>query len=217
MIAADKPPLEDVYLAHFGIKGMRWGHRKQVPLAGPRQSSSASQADAVARQHKVMKAAAIGGGVVLAAVLLRRGGVNLVDARSARVYASGAKATGNILFKTGKTIVKTSAKLTPTVGKGTVKGVAKVGTLAGKGAYKGSIAAGKGIGQGTAKSGVEFYNRVLKKSAASTVKVGSKAMARLSGRGQPVVEEAAKSSIFKGLSPVDLLLNTRADMPRRNR
>jgi hypothetical protein len=28
MIAADKPPLEEAYLEHFGVKGMKWGQRK---------------------------------------------------------------------------------------------------------------------------------------------------------------------------------------------
>lgn len=28
MLAAEKPSLEDVYLEHFGVKGMKWGHVK---------------------------------------------------------------------------------------------------------------------------------------------------------------------------------------------
>jgi hypothetical protein len=212
MLAADKPPLEEVYLEHFGIKGMRWGVRKAEDKGQGQQHASLSQ-----NQHRAVKAAAITGGVLLAAVLLKRGGVSVVNARSAKIYLSGAKASGRILGKVGKTLIKTSAKTATTVGKGSAKGAFKVGTLIGKGAAKGSVAGVKGAAKGTAQGGAKFYNNVLKKSYHSTVKLGSHAMFKFTGRGQPIVEEASKSGALRQLNPVDLLLNTRADTLRGGR
>jgi hypothetical protein len=41
VIIAEKPPLAGVYLAHFGVKGMRWGTRKQEESTPKRRSKSA--------------------------------------------------------------------------------------------------------------------------------------------------------------------------------
>lgn len=215
MIAADKPPLEDVYLAHFGIKGMRWGHRKQVEFAGPRQRSAVNQqasAEAIsAHRHRVAKAAAIGGGLAVAALIMRRGHVKLNDAKSAKIYSAGLKLSGRLLLKTGKTVVKTSGKLSTTVGKTAVKGSYKLGKVTAKGVAKGGIGASKGIAKGTAQGGVDFYQRVLKPSALGTAKVGSRTASRLSGRGAPSVEQTLRSSAARNINPLDLLLNLKAD------
>lgn len=42
MIDIEKPPLEGVYLAHVGIKGMRWGVRKAEPDAASAGSNSST-------------------------------------------------------------------------------------------------------------------------------------------------------------------------------
>ena len=34
MLTAEKPSLDEAYLAHFGVKGMRWGFRRADDLAG---------------------------------------------------------------------------------------------------------------------------------------------------------------------------------------
>jgi hypothetical protein len=214
VIAADKPPLEEVYLAHFGIKGMKWGVRKQQDSSG---SSGSSGPHLTPTQHKAAKAVAIAGSVAIAAVLLHKGGVNLVDARSAKIYLSGAKMGGRILGKSGATLIKGAGKLSTKGVPAIAKGTAKIGTLAGKGAFKGTVAASKGIAQGTVKGGAQFYEKVLKKSAVSSVKLGSHAMYKFTGRGQPIVEEATKSGVLRQLNPVDLLLNTRADTLRGGR
>lgn len=215
MLIADKPPLEDVYLAHFGIKGMRWGHRKPGEIAGPRQSSASGQqasAQAVSEhRHRVAKAAAIGGGLAVAALIMRRGHVKMTDARSAKIYSSGAKLAGRLLFKTGKTIVKTSGKLSTTVGKSAAKGSYKLGKATGKGVFKGTVGASKGIAKGTTQGGVEFYQKVLKPSVLGTTRVSSSAASRLSNRGAPSVERTLSSPSARNLNPVDLLLNLRAD------
>jgi hypothetical protein len=64
-----KPDLQAVYLAHFGVKGMHWGHRKQEESSGGSSASGSSQTD----KHKKAKLtpttkAAIGASIVLGAV-----------------------------------------------------------------------------------------------------------------------------------------------------
>lgn len=206
MLVADKPPLEEVYLAHFGIKGMKWGVRKQQDAGSGQQHHGLSEG-----QHKAVKAAAIAGGVALAAVLLHKGNVKIFDARSAKIYMSGAKMSGRILGKTGSTLIKTSAKLSTTVGKTSAKGAVKVGGLIGKGAYKGAVAGSKATAISAAKAGTKAFES-LRRSGAASVRVGSHAMYKLTGRGTPIVNDAVKSRA--ALHPIDLLLNTRADKIR---
>lgn len=201
MLAADQPPLEEVYFAHMGIKGMHWGQRKAEPVGQPRHGLTQNQ-------KRATKAVAIAGGIAVAALLLRRGNVKVADARSAKIYSAGAKMSFNILSKTGKTLVKSSSKITTTVGKSAAKGTFKVGTLVGKGAVKGSVAGSKAAARATAQNGAKFYNNVLKKSAKSTIRLGSHAMYKFTGRGTPIVNDVAKTA---RLNPIDLLLNTRAD------
>lgn len=39
MITAEKPPLEEAYLEHFGIKGMRWGQRSKSGSSNKKMSA----------------------------------------------------------------------------------------------------------------------------------------------------------------------------------
>jgi hypothetical protein len=204
MLVDAQPPLEEVYLEHFGIKGMHWGQRKAQDVGPGRQHHGLTQ-----NQRRATKAVAIAGGVAVAALLLRRGHINVLDSRSSKMYVGGAKMAGSILGKTGKTLVKSSVKVGTTVGKPAAKGAFKLGTLVGKGAATGTVAGSKAAGRAAIQNGAKFYEKVLKKSAISTVKLGSHAMYKFTGRGTPIVNEVAKS---KGmLNPIDLLLNTRAD------
>lgn len=59
MTIAEQPPLAAVYLAHFGTKGMRWGHRKDRRFSDKQ----------IARTKKV----ATVGALATAAVLHRHG------------------------------------------------------------------------------------------------------------------------------------------------
>lgn len=81
------------YFEHYGVKGMKWGQRKQIPLVGrirrpaaarpianrfrsnnsrissPVKSSQSSQKAKIARHQKIKKAVAIGVGIVGAAAV----------------------------------------------------------------------------------------------------------------------------------------------------
>lgn len=61
MIDTDKPPLEGVYLAHIGIKGMKWGVRKAEPSGGSSEGSAPKQG------MSTKKKVAIGAGIIVGA------------------------------------------------------------------------------------------------------------------------------------------------------
>lgn len=59
MIVSQKPPLEEAYLAHFGVKGMKWGVRKDKRFTE--------------QQIKRTKKVATAGAIATAAILHRHG------------------------------------------------------------------------------------------------------------------------------------------------
>jgi len=76
ILGAEKPPLDDELLIHFGIKGMRWGVRKE------RRSGRSGSSKPMSTRKKVAigvaTGVAIAGGAVAAAYLLKtRGEVKL--------------------------------------------------------------------------------------------------------------------------------------------
>lgn len=216
MLTAEKSPLDEVderlalmgafmvdgedFLNHAGIKGMKWGRRKAKPPPNPRTK---------ARNEAIVKGAIAVGLVAVAAILYKRGGGNFTSPASKKIALAGAKTSLKILAKTGRVMATTSVKLGNTVGKTAVKGTAKVGTLAGKGVYKGGLAGSKAAGRAVAQNGSKIYEKVIKKSALSTMRLASHASYKFTGRGTPMVKEVAKRSF--AVSPTDLLLNVRAD------
>jgi hypothetical protein len=232
VLAADQPPLADVHrqafsvsfsedkrqllselgvvfqfdehLAHAGVKGMRWGVRKKPEEGGQRSGLSPTN-------QKAVTAAFVIGGAITAAILIKRGRIPASTIRNTSQAARGAKLAGRVLLKTGRVIVRGSAKagkaVGKTAGKGGVKVVGKVG---------GGIA--RGIRSGTVNGGYKAYENILKKPAMASARLSGRLASRLTGRGAPAVEEVAKKGILSRLadipSPTDLLLNTRNDSLR---
>lgn len=62
MIVGDKPPLDDDLLVHFGVKGMKWGVRKE-------QSTGTRTSEQQASHDKRVKVAKVAGATVGVAVL----------------------------------------------------------------------------------------------------------------------------------------------------
>lgn len=206
MIAADKPSLESVYLEHMGVKGMRWGHRKAPEEGAPRRSGLSP------RNQKLVTAAAVAGTIAVGAVLLSRGNVSVWNSTSNRIAFGGARMSANILGKTGKVVVKGSAKTAKVVGKAGFK--AGVGTtkVTSRLAARAAVGASKGLATSATTNGAKFYKEILAPTGRNTTKLGSAAMFKLTGIGTPWVSSAPVRRM--SLSPVDLLLNTRADRPR---
>lgn len=189
--------LGESYLSHAGIKGMKWGVRKAKEQSGLRTSSQ--------RNEAIAKAAMVAGAVAVGALLLKRGGFKMSTPASRKIALGGAKASLNILKKSGRLMATTSIK----VGKAGGKAGLKSGKLVGKVGYKGAVSGSKAAGRALAQNGSKFYEKVIKKSAISSVKLGSHAMYKLTGKGTPMAKEVAKRSF--AVSPTDLLLNVGAD------
>lgn len=215
MLTADAPPLNEEslavmgmytvmgeeFLAHAGVKGMKWGVRK----ARDSWNDPANKR----RNDVLVKSAVAAGTVAVAAILLKRGGVKLVTPASKKIMLGGAKMTLKVLTKSGRFVINTSTKLGSTVGKTAAKTTGKVGLAIGKGSYKGAIAGSKAAGRAIAQNGSKFYEKGIKGAGRGLAKVGSHAVYKLTGKGRPVADAVAKRSI--NLSPTDLLLNVRAD------
>jgi hypothetical protein len=205
VIAADKPPLEGVYLAHFGIKGMKWGQRKAPEEGAPRRPGLSS------RNQKLVTAAFVAGTVAVGAVMLSRGNVSVWNSNSNRIALGGAKMSASILGKTGKVVVKGSAKTAKVVGKAGFKVGTGTAKVTGKLAAKATVAASKAAAESAVTNGSKFYKEILAPAGRNSTKLGSAAMFKLTGIGTPWVSSAPVRRM--SLSPVELLLNTRADRP----
>lgn len=96
MIVAEKPPLEEAYLEHFGVKGMKWGVRKS------KDSSDDSKDTVIRITHKQKVNALTAVGAVTAVALLHKtGGLSPLLAGSSKIAAEGAKVSGRILKEGG--------------------------------------------------------------------------------------------------------------------
>jgi hypothetical protein len=199
---------EENFLAHVGVKGMKWGVRKEEePGAG--RSGGGGRGGLSPRNQKLVTAAAVAGTVAVGALLLSRGNINVWNSTSTKIAMGGARASGSILGKTGSVIVKTGAKTTT----GLAKGGFKTGKVLGRVGGKAAIGAGRSAAQGVANNGRTIFDNVLKPSAKMTTKLSSGAMFKLTGRGTPFVREVVKRPL--SLNPIDILLNTRGDFKRR--
>lgn len=55
------------YLAHYGVKGMKWGVRHDTPRVGVKRKTSSKKSKLTPKQKKILMYGAIGVGAVLAA------------------------------------------------------------------------------------------------------------------------------------------------------
>lgn len=106
----------DEYLAHYGIKGMRWGVRKAIESGNARRLGRqyAKAQRKLAKLEKransgkkyARRAAALGAGAAVAGGLAAAGtkGVGTLLRKSARVVTPGAKAVGTGLTAGGKAL-----------------------------------------------------------------------------------------------------------------
>lgn len=111
MLVAEKPPLDEDLLLHYGIPGMKWGHRKARETTGPRRRAAATTTGssgsgrAAAPQKKgwstkkkvVVAGAGVGiavGAAATAYILMKRGGVKTgaVSKIAAKVEARAVSA-----------------------------------------------------------------------------------------------------------------------------
>jgi hypothetical protein len=118
MTTFDKPSLDEVYLEHFGIKGMRWGQRKAASSSSSSSSSGASTHPVFTTKQKVVATAALGSAAAIS-VLAVTGNLGSVSAGAGRLAGNGAKAVGGLMLRGARNVVVGSAK---GIGRGIGKG-----------------------------------------------------------------------------------------------
>lgn len=192
MLVDDKPSLDESLLTHFGIPGMKWGHRKPDyipvgrsgaagvnygsrpnvrsaanPSAAPR---SVPQRQGMSTGKKVAIGVGIVGGAAAAAYFLSKTGTRpMAQSMTSRSNRAGLKMTLSVLKNSGKVSVK-SLKVGGKVAKVGGKVGFKTTKLAGKGVAKGSTA----IARNSYKGASEFISNLKSKPNATSAVRGER-------------------------------------------
>lgn len=200
MLVDEKPALNDDLLIHYGIPGMRWGHRKPQELVGDirrsasnmlpfgsrrpaapqpatvRRPASNTQRTGMSTGKKVAIGVGIAAGLAAGAYFLSKTGTRpSAQAMTGASNRAGLKMVGKILKVSGKTTVK-SLKVAPKVAKVGGKATYKTTRLVAKGAYKGTTKLGKNTGAAI----VRKYEAIqAARAAPKTVKRGASVFSKM--------------------------------------
>jgi hypothetical protein len=169
MIVAEKPPLDDDLLIHFGVKGMRWGHRKPEEVSTGGNRGSAAPKAPMSTGKKVAIGVGVAAGVAAAAYFLsKRGATPRTKALSSKSTRIGFKVAGRVMLRIGKmsaNVATKTAKVTTKVG---VKTATTTGRLGGQAVKKVSITSSQKLIESTTKAGqaiARSYNKIQAKRA----------------------------------------------------
>ncbi len=89
---------EDIYLEHFGVKGMQWGVRKSNTSSSGKTSSD----NKTSKKKRAAQIAVVTGVVVAGAIIAHRSGFRMSSLRSTASTGTGRKATSDVLARAGK-------------------------------------------------------------------------------------------------------------------
>lgn len=109
----ESPPLRGVYLAHFGVKGMKWGRRKSSFSNSSSSSSKKNEPKMTNAKKFAIGTAVLGGAAVAAIILSRRGQIPAVRIGKANLKQT----TMNRLREANKMKLDNFNKIKPTLGK----------------------------------------------------------------------------------------------------
>lgn len=107
MIVIEQPPLSGVYVAHFGVKGMKWGQRK-VDAISAKAKQAANPRTWTREQQKV---AAIGGAAATAVVLNKFGALRPVLLTTSKYTLKGIGAVSSMALNGVLTVATTTLNL----------------------------------------------------------------------------------------------------------
>lgn len=127
MSVGQKPPLDELYLAHFGIRGMRWGVRKARSESSDVAPGSRDNAGGLnITQAQKRKAIAAAGVVAVGSVLYATGNLKAAAIGGTKLAARGAVAGTKIIAKVGVYTIKTAAQTVGVILGTTAKGVGNI-------------------------------------------------------------------------------------------
>lgn len=145
MLIAEKPPLDEDLLAHYGIKGMKWGMRKAKEVASaPARRIREKGYD----PKKVAKTAAVVGAVGYLATRPATRGASLALIKKS--VSIGSAAAGKVLRGVGHVAAKSVRPLaigTRDLSTGLAKGTYNVTKFTGQQTYKAGRAVGRKVGK----------------------------------------------------------------------
>lgn len=174
MIIIEKPPLNEELLVHFGVRGMKWGQRKDRAQAKIKEAVGN-----ISTKQKIEATAAIGAAATIG-VLAATGNLKAAASGSGKLALSGAQAGGKVLLKGGGLVLKGAAQGTKFI----VGGAAK---LAGRG-----ISAGW---RGVMGPGQKEVNAIAEKSGKKSLK----SLLRFRRKGEGPAKNVLKKSGRKTL------------------
>lgn len=182
MLIAEKPPLDEDLLVHFGIKGMKWGVRREKATAAFKQ-----KVGSISNETKIKATVAVGSAATVG-VLYATGNLKAATVGTGKLALAGAKSGGKVLVKSGQLAVKGAFVGTKFV----VGGAAK---LTGR-ALGGSFRAVFGSGKKAAEATMEASG---KRSLKSILRIGRKG----EGPAKSVLQNSGKRSLrsLMGLKP----------------
>lgn len=127
MSLEQKPPLDELYLAHFGIKGMKWGFRKERSKSSDVASVSRDNAGGLhITQSQKRKAIAAAGVLAVGSALYATGNLKAASIGGTKLAARGAVAATKIVAKVSIYTVKTAAQTVGVILGTTAKGVGNI-------------------------------------------------------------------------------------------
>lgn len=91
---------EEVYLEHYGAKGMKWGVRNKRDSSG----SGQSEQQKTSKKKRAAQIAVVAGVVIGGAVLAHRSGVRMSSVRSASSTTSGSSVASGVLARLGNRV-----------------------------------------------------------------------------------------------------------------
>lgn len=127
MIIDEKPSLDEVYLEHWGVRGMKWGVRKKRDREESKAvAKAANPGGIVITQAQKRKAVAIAGAVAVGSALYATGNLKAATMGGTKFAVRGAMASTRIIAKVGIYSVKTIAQTASVVLGTTAKGVGDI-------------------------------------------------------------------------------------------
>lgn len=207
---------EDFVLAHHGVKGMKWGVRKQRPSGG---AGPSKKRKGLSRKQKAVIAGVLGTAAAAGAgVYLHKSGNGKKIASVAKNKASSAGGFTKSSARKAKSSAERAAKLSSRQGKKAAKTLGEMGRVtAGTAAFKAKMTA-KNAKYGAQRKAWKAGNqaRNVAKKAASTARGGIKSAVKTATTKTVKQRPAPVNSLAKTTKKRDNLMQVMGQVAREH-